>query len=88
MLVDFKVRRRNNWMFFLSAANDVPKIQRISPLAKALFKPLPGQKSGKQLTAASLRSDATVLCQKTWGKVSDSSSHSSKIGENEFCSVY
>jgi hypothetical protein len=70
-------------MLLLSAANDVPKIQRVSPLAKALFKPLPGTKSDKQMTAASLRSDTTVLYQKPWGKVSDSSPLSSKIGENE-----
>lgn len=70
-------------MLLLSAANDVPKIQRVSPLAKALFKPLPGTKSDKKMTAASLRSDTTVLYQKPWGKVSDSSPLSSKIGENE-----
>ena len=70
-------------MLLMSAANDLLNIQRISPLAKALFKPLPGKKSDKQMTAASLKSDTTVLYQKPWGKVSDSSSLSSKIGEKE-----
>lgn len=70
-------------MLLLSAANDVPNIKRVSLLAKALFKPLPGTKSNKPMAAASLRSDTAVLYQKPWGKVSDSSSLSSKIGENE-----
>jgi len=70
-------------MLLLSAANDEPNTKRVSPLAQALFKPLPGTKSDKPMTTASLRSDTAVLYQKPWGKVSDSSSLSSKIGENE-----
>lgn len=69
-------------MLLLSAANDVPNIKRVSPLAKALFKPLPGTKSNKPMTTTSFRSDTAILYQKPWGN-SDSSSLNSKIGENE-----
>jgi len=70
-------------MLLLYAANDVPNTKRVSPLAKALFKPLPGTKPNKPMTTASLRSDTAVLYQKSRDKVSASSSLSSKIGESK-----
>lgn len=66
-------------MLLLFAAYVVTEVQRVSPLAKALFNPLPGTKSDQ--ATASLRSNMPVLYQKSWGKVADSSSFSSKIGE-------
>ncbi|KAG0571574.1 hypothetical protein KC19_VG023400 [Ceratodon purpureus] len=62
-----------------SKATDVPSILPISPLAKALFKSLPGTKSDKQMTGAFFRSDTTVSNQNPWVELWDSSSLSSKI---------
>lgn len=59
-------------------ANDTPRTKRVSPLAKALFKPPPGTNFNKPISTASLRSDSAVLCQKPWD-VSDRSSLKSKI---------
>lgn len=71
-------------MLLLSAANDVSNTKRVSPLAKALFKPLPVTKPNKPMATTSLRSDTAVLYQNPRDKVSASSSLSSKIGESEW----
>ncbi|KAG0597182.1 hypothetical protein M758_UG318500 [Ceratodon purpureus] len=60
-------------------ANVVPEIQRVSPLAKALFEPLPGTKSQKPMISFFLRSHTMVLHRKPWDKVSEFSSLSSRI---------